>query len=643
MKDDEAMRLLESATIGSLELENRLIHLATHLGYCEEDGVVTDKLVEFYKERAQYRPGLIIVGGCFIERHGSSGPTMIGISRDEHIEGLMRLTDSIHVFDVPAAAQLYHAGRYVHSLILGEQAVSASAVPCRLTREIPRALSIEEIMNTVANFGHAAGRAKQAGFDAVEIIGSAGYLINQFLARATNKRDDEYGGDLGSRARFALEVVKTVRDAVGPELPILYRMSGEDFVDEGNTLDDNKILAPWLVEAGVDCINVTGGWHETRVPQLTMDVPRGHFAYLAEGIAEVVDVPVAACNRINSPTVAERILARGKADLIGMCRGFLSDSMIMEKMRSGEVDKIRTCVGCNQGCLDMVFQLQAVTCAINPQAGYELKRKLGPKGNGNIGIIGAGIAGLEAARVLALRGFKVTLFDENNRVGGLLNLASRIPGRGEFAVYIVHQEREMKRLGVDLRLSSRASVDSIKDAGFDRIVFAGGTHTAAPPIEGVELPHVATVRDVIERSPDNLGRVAVIGGNALGCYASIFLKSRADNVELFEKGDRIGRDLGRTTRWVIIKAMAEKGVTMHLNAEIAQIAKDYVQVISKDELTLVGIDTVVVAASPRPKTRFVDAANAMGLPVDVIGSAAGHEWLIDIIHGAYDYANKLSL
>jgi 2,4-dienoyl-CoA reductase (NADPH2) len=643
MEDDALMRLLEPASIGTLELKNRLVLLATHLGYCEEDGVVTDQLVEFYRERAQYNPGFIVVGGCYTERHGSSGPTMIGISRDAHIEGLKRLTDTIHSYDVPVAAQLYHAGRYVHSLILGEQAVSASAVPCRLTRETPRALTIEEIMNTVGKFGQAAERAKKAGFDAVEIIGSAGYLINQFLAKATNKRDDEYGGDLESRARFALDVVKSVRDEVGPKFPILYRMSGEDFVEEGNTLNDNRILAPRLVQAGVDCINVTGGWHETRVPQLTMNVPRGHFAYLAEGISEVVEVPVVACNRINSPTIAERILSRGKVDLIGMCRGFLSDSAIMEKIRSGDVNRIRTCIGCNQGCLDKVFQLQGVSCAINPEAGYERERKLGPKGNGNIAIIGAGAAGLEAARVLTLRGFKVTIFDENRRVGGLLNLASRIPGRGEFAAYVVHLQREMKHLEMEIRLGARVGIDSMEDAGFDKIVFAGGTHTAAPPIEGVELPHVTTVRTIVENPPDNLGRVAIIGGNALGCYASIFLKSRGESVELFEKGDRLGHDLGRTTRWVILKAMIDKGVTTHLNAEIAQIARDYVQVSSEEELTLIGIDTVVVAARPRPKTRFADAAKEKGLSIDVIGSAAGHEWLFDIIHSTYNYANNLTL
>ncbi|TFG31142.1 NADH:flavin oxidoreductase, partial [Candidatus Thorarchaeota archaeon] len=264
------MKIWEPVLIGDLRLENRLIMLATHLGYCGEDGKVTDKLVRFYEERARYRPALIVVGGCYTEHLGKSSPTMIGISRDEHIEGLKLLVDSIHSFSLPVAAQLYHAGRYAHSLVLEQQAVSASAVKCRLTRETPRALSLDEIQETITNFSIAAQRAKKAGFDAVEILGSAGYIINQFLAKATNQRTDEYGGDFESRSRFPLEVVSSVRKAVGPKFPILYRMSGEDFVPDGLTLADNQQLAPRLVEAGVNCLDVTGGWHETRVPQITM-------------------------------------------------------------------------------------------------------------------------------------------------------------------------------------------------------------------------------------------------------------------------------------------------------------------------------------------------------------------------------------
>ncbi|UCH04096.1 MAG: FAD-dependent oxidoreductase [Candidatus Thorarchaeota archaeon] len=637
------MKLLESTSIRNLRLDNRIVLLATHLGYCEEDGVVTDRLISFYRERARHRPGLIVVGGCYTEHRGSSGPTMIGISRDEHIEGLSKLTEAIHSFDVPVAAQLYHAGRYVHSILLGEQAVSASEVPCRLTRETSRALTVDEIHETTANFGKAAARARRAGFDSVEIIGSAGYIINQFLAKATNKREDEYGGSLENRARFALEVVKSERRAVGKDYPIMYRISGADFVPEGNTLEDNKILAPWLVEAGVDCLDVTGGWHETKIPQITMDVPRGHYADLAEGLAEVVDVPVVACNRINSPTVAERILARGKAQLIGMSRAFLADHEVIEKIRSGEGNQIRPCIGCNQGCLDMVFLLQPVICAINPQAGYEDTRHLGPRGNGKIAVIGAGPAGLETSRILSMRGFKVTLYEQEKRPGGLLNLAARIPGRGEFAAYVTHMWHEMKRLGVDLRLNTKADVDTIAGQSYDRVVSALGTIATAPQIEGTELSHVTTARDAVASIPKTPGHVSVIGGNSTGCFAAILLSSYADSVQLFESGNRIGTDLGRTTRWVILKSLQDRGVKIHTDTSISQITSEYVQIDTPEDLTLIEAETVVVSAEPLPNTRFAEQAEERGLSVDVVGSAAGSKGLLAIVHSAFNYANNLKL
>ncbi|MFX1484338.1 MAG: FAD-dependent oxidoreductase, partial [Promethearchaeota archaeon] len=498
------MNLWEPASIGSIELANRLVMLATHMGHCEEDGIVTDRLISFYRERAKHKPGLIIVGGCYTEHLGMSTPTMIGISKNEHIEGLSDLVDTIHSYDVPVAAQLYHAGRYAHSLVLGEQAVSASAEPCRLTHETPRELSLQEIKQTIGNFGAAAKRAKKANFDAVEIIGSAGYLINQFLAKATNKRSDRYGGDLESRSRFPLEVVDAVRNAVGAEYPIIYRMSGQDFVPNGLTLEDNQRFAPYLVDHGVDAINVTGGWHETRVPQLTMNVPRGGYAYLAEGIAEVVDIPVVACNRINSVSVAQRILSRGKVQLIGMSRGLIADPELPTKSREGNQRFTRPCIGCNQGCLDRVFMIEPVTCAINPQAGYEDVRKLGPSGIGTVAIIGAGAAGMESARVLAMRGFDVSLFEEKNRVGGLLNLAAKIPGRGEFAAYVAFMERELKRLKVTVNLNEQATAKKLTQSSFDCVLLASGTVAGAPPIDGVEMSHVTSAYDVISLGLDNL-------------------------------------------------------------------------------------------------------------------------------------------
>ena len=637
------MTLWEPISIGNMDLENRLIFLATHLGYCGEDGIVTDKLLSFYKERARYRPGLIIVGGCYTEHLGMGGPTMIGISRDEHIKGLRQLTDVVHSFKVPVAAQLYHAGRYAHSIILGQQAVSSSPVKCRLTRETPRELTLDEIQETISNFGAAAKRAKKAGFDSVEIIGSAGYIINQFLAKATNQRTDEYGGDLESRSRFPLEIVETVKKAVGNEFPIMYRMSGEDFVPDGLTLEDNRKLAPRLVDAGVDCFDVTGGWHETRVPQITMDVPRGHYAYLAEGIAEVVDVPVVASNRINSVSVAEHILKRGKAQLIGMSRGFIADPRLPQKARDGMQSLTRPCIACNQGCLDRVFMVEPVTCAINPLAGYEGTKSLGSPSSGKIAVVGGGPAGMEVSWVLAMRGFRVTLFEEQKRLGGLLNLAAKIPGRGEFAAYVSYMTRELNKLHVDIRLDTLAKSSTIAAEGFDCTICATGTVAGAPSIEGVEMSHVTSAYDAITLNPDELGDVIVLGGGALGCYAALYLSSKADSVQIIEADEALGVDLGRTTRWVILKALKEKDIPSHLNAEATSIDSKRVTVLQDEKYHHFKAKTVILATRPQPRDRLFKQLEKKGLKFEKAGSVKRAMDLLDTVHGAFEFANNFEL
>lgn len=617
--------------------------LATHLGYCAEDGMVNDRLIEFYRERAKYKPGLIIVGGCYTENRGKSGRTMIGINLDEHIEGLSKLANAIHEYDVPIAAQLYHAGRYSHELFIGEQPVSASSEPSRLSRSTPRPLKKDEIADTAENFGLAALRAKKAGLDAVEIIGSSGYIINQFLAQATNKRKDEYNGDLEARARFALEVVSSVRKHVGDDFTILYRMSGDDFVDNGTTLEDNRILAPWLVDAGVDCINVTGGWHETRVPQITMDVPRGHFSYLAEAIADVVDIPVVACNRISSPTIAEKILSRGKATLIGMSRGFIADPEITEKIRNNQADRIRTCIGCNMGCLDQVFLMESVICAINPIAGYELDREIGPLGKGSIAIIGAGPAGMEAARVLKLRGFGVVVFEKEERPGGLLNLASKVPLRGEFASYVVHMWRELKHLGVDLKLGCKATMKTISEGKFDAIVYAAGTIPSAPPIDGVEYPHVTTTFDVIKTQAENLRGVSILGADALGCYAALSVASRAKSVDIFSLTGEVARDIGPSTRWVILQALKDRKVKIHKEDIISQITSNYLMIESDEDAKLFKTNTVITASKSQPRVRLLEKLREAGFRVELVGSVKKSMNLLECVHDAFQFANAFTI
>ncbi|MDF1539055.1 MAG: FAD-dependent oxidoreductase [Candidatus Thorarchaeota archaeon] len=637
------MKLLEKIKVGSLELENRLVMLATHLGYCEADGFINERVIEFYKERAKYRPGLIIVGGCFTEHFGRSGLSMIGNSMYDHLPGLSQLAESIHKYNVPVAAQLYHAGRYSHEMFIGAQPVSASSEYSRLFRSKPRPLTLDEIAGTIDNFGLSAERAKEAGFDAVEIIGSAGYLINQFLARATNKRKDEYNGDFRNRARFAIEVVESVREYVGDDFTILYRMSGNDFVENGTTLEENKQLAPWLVEAGVDCINVTGGWHETRVPQLTMDVPRGHYAYLAEGIAEVVDVPVIACNRITSPTIAESILQRGKAQLIGMSRGFIADPEITEKIRTNQSDRIRTCVGCNLGCLDHVFMMEPVTCAINPLAGYESERGIGPEGSGKVAVVGGGPAGMEAARILALRGFSVTLYEKEKRIGGLLNLASMVPLRGEFASYVVHMKRELNRLGVGIKLNSEATVLMLSEEKHDAIMYAAGTIPSSPPIDGVEFPHVTTAFDVIRNQTENLRSVSILGADALGCYAALSIASRAKSVDIFSLTGEVGRDIGRSTRWVILQALKDRKVKIHKDDKISQITSSYMMLESDEDANLFKTDTIITAIKPQPRIRLAEKLREAGFRVECVGSVKNSMNLLECIHDAFHIANTLEL
>ncbi len=567
-----------------------------------------------------------------------ASPTMIGISDDSHIEGLQSLVDSVHKYGVPIATQLYHAGRYAYSFILGEEAVSASAVPCRLTRETPRALTVEEIHATVRRFGEAAARAKRAGFDAVEIIGSAGYLINQFLAAVTNHRTDEYGGSLESRARFPLEVIRAVRDAVGPSFPVIYRMSGADFVEGGLTLDDNRILAPMFERAGVDAFNVTGGWHETRVPQITMGVPRGHYAYLAEGIAEVVNVPVVACNRINGIGVAERILARGKARLIGMSRGLIADPSLPEKIRTGRSSEIRPCIACNQGCLDRVFTLTPLTCAINPQAGYEESRKIGPPGDERVAVVGAGPAGLEASRVLALRGFDVTLYDRKNHVGGLLRLAARVPGRSEFAAYISHMQREMDRLSVKMELGRDVNYHHVSD--YDFVICSTGTLPQVGSFDGAESASLMTVTDVLESSVTGLGKVLVLGGSALGCYGALYLAANSEEVHLIEAGKVIGGDLGRSTRWVILQALNDRGVHIHEHCEIVQVGENYALVRDNHESTVLTADLIVSAGGMEPDCRLYEQLDACGVPCVVLGSADRPMDLLEAVHSAFQFANR---
>jgi len=679
-------QLFTPVAIGPMELANRVVMPAVHLNYTP-DGLVTDQLVHFYAERAAGGVGLIIVG-CPVDEYAGAG-FMVGLSDDRFIPGLQRLTQAVHQEGVPVAAQLYHAGRYSHSTLIGRQAIAPSAVASRFTHETPRQMSQADIERTVGRFAQAARRAQEAGFDAVEIGGSAGYLICQFLSPLTNQRQDGYGGDWQNRLRFALEVVGAVRGAVGPGYPVIFRLAGNDFMEGGNTNREARLLAQALEGAGVDALNVTGGWHETRVPQLTMAVPRGAFAYLAQGVKQVVDIPVISSNRYSDPGLADRVLRQGIADLIALGRPLIADPEWPRKAREGRLDEIVPCIACNQGCFDHIFTGQPVGCLMNPRAGHEGEYKLdgstglttggstGLTTGGSTGlttslaakarrvmVVGGGPAGMEAALTAAARGHQVTLYEKAERLGGQLNWAAVPPGREEFETAIQSLAARMARLGVEVKLGQEVTLDLVRAASPDVVVVATGARPAAPAIPRAESAYVVQAGEVLEGEVDVGRRVVILGGGAVGCELALYLAqmgtldaptlrflvlNKAESwetlealvthgikeVTLVEALPKVGQDIGLTTRWTILQDLRRHGVKMLVDATAREITPDGVVVTVDGREELIEGDTVVLALGSSPDTALYEQLKDQVGQLYLVGDARSPGKAYEAIHEGF--------
>ncbi len=642
--------LFSPVKINSMELRNRIVMTAMHLGYTPK-GEVTDRLIDFYVPRARGGVGLIIIGGCPIDEYGGMA-SMVGIYHDRFIPGLKRLTEAVKAHGAKIGAQLYQAGRYTHSsMIGGKKPFSASAVRSRLTGETPRALELHEIPVVQEKFAEAALRAKEAGFDAVEILGSAGYLISQFLSPITNKREDEYGGSLENRMRFGLEVVEKVRAAVGPEYPILMRLAGNDFMEGGNTNREARIFAAELEKRGVDLFNVTGGWHETRIPQLTMFVPRKGFVYLAQGIKSAVGVPVLASNRINDPELAEQIIREGQADLVTMARALIADPYLPKKARDGRSETIYHCVACNQGCFDSIFTFKPAGCLVNPQAGRE--KELAPARVSKakkVLVIGGGPAGMKAACTLSERGHRVTLVEKTDKLGGQLLLNRSIPGRQEMVTAAVDLKNNLLHLGVEVILGQEANRAFVEAQAPDAVVIATGANPIVPPIPGVDQEHVIQAWELLEGQKGVGSKVAIVGGNAVGLECALFLAyqgtipaevlhflvaNRAESwdviqelvdkgnkeVTVFEMTGKAGQDIGLSTRWTVMAELRRLGVRVRTNTKVTAITAQGVEIETDGKREEVLASSVVLAAGSRPENRLVSELEGLQAEVHVIGDA----------------------
>ncbi len=664
-------KVLEPLEIKGIVLRNRIVMTAMHLNYTP-DGRVSDRLVSFYEERARGGAGMIIVGGCIID-DDAGAPWLLDIRTDSTVEGHSMLAEALKRHGAVAACQLYHAGRYVHSVTIGgRQAVAPSAVASRFTNETPRKMTREEIAQTVRHYAEAAARVKRAGYDCVEVLAGAGYLIPQFLSPVTNLRTDEYGGSWENRMRFGLEVADAVREAVGPDFFVSFRLAGHDFMEGGNTNREAALFAAELERHGADMINVTGGWHETRVPQLPMSLPRGGLSYLAAGVKKEVGVPVVACNRINDVFVADEILRMGMADLVGMARGLIADPFLPQKAAAGRFDQVSHCIACNQGCFDNVMYLKPVTCTVNPRAGRELELPVeAARAPRRVAVVGGGPAGMKAAVTAAARGHRVTLFEKSDALGGQLNLAAVPPGREEFWTAIEDLESQLEEEGVEVLLETEADAEMLAAGGFDSIIVATGGRPALPPIPGIDLPHVVAAWDVLEGKADPTGeRVVIVGGGAVGAETAMYvgsmgtisgdtlqflllnkgetvetlerLSSRgAKEVTLVEMLPKVCRDVGISTRWTILADLRNLGVEMVRNAPARRIEPDGVVVEVGGEERKLPADVVIIAAGTCPVNGLYQELKDAGAEVCLIGDAREARKAFDAIREGLETALAL--
>lgn len=640
-------QVFQTLQLAGLTLPNRIMMGSMHVGLeALPNGM--ERLADFYAERAKGGAGLIVTGGIPVRPEGGMGDKYASIYRDEHVEALRIIPEKVHAAGGRIALQLFHAGRYAYQEVTGLQPVAPSPIQAPINRTAPRELSGAEVEETIQAFVDAAVRAREAGFDGVEIMGSEGYLINQFLSPVTNHRQDEWGGDFERRSRFGVEIARRVKKAVGSDFPVIFRMSGLDLIPNSTTPEETLQFARLLEQAGVDALNVGIGWHESQVPTISMMVPRGSYVWVARMVKEAVSIPVIASNRINDLRLAEEILRDGVCDLVSMARPFLADAAIVNKSRAGLFDEVNTCIACNQACLDHVFSGLPASCLVNPEVGREVEWEIRPaEKKKNVAVVGAGPAGLEAARVLAARGHRVVLFEKEPRIGGQLNYARQVPGKSEFDETLRYYRTQLQKWGVDVRLGVKVTAKDLAD-GFDEAVIATGVAPRMPQLPGIDLPHVVSYTDVFEGRAIPGRRVVVIGAGGIACdLAHVLTHSRSlsdetgrylvqygildekavwklrangREVTLLRRGKHVGAGLGKTTRWAVLGMLKKQGVRMLTEIQYKAIIPEGVLIERGGEEMLIPADTVIVAAGAEPHNALADELRGV-LPVYVVGGA----------------------
>jgi len=647
--------LLAPLDLGFTTLKNRILMGSMHTNL-EEAKNGFEKMAAFYAERARGGVGIMVTGGIGPNAEGAVFRGAGKMTNQEEVDKHRIITKAVHDEGGKICMQILHTGRYAYN----PDAVSASDVQSPITPFKPKALTSEGVEQTIEDYANCAALAQQAGYDGVEVMGSEGYLINQFIVTHTNKRDDEWGGSYENRIRFPIEIVRRTRERVGPNFIIIYRLSMLDLIDNGSTKEEVIQLAKEIEKAGATIINTGIGWHEARIPTIATMVPRAAFTWVTRQVKSAVNIPLITTNRINTPEIGEDVIARGDADMVSMARPFLADSEFVNKAAEDRGDDINTCIGCNQACLDHTFQLKTSTCLVNPRACYETElnytQTATPK---NIAVVGAGPAGLSTATVAAQRGHKVTLFEANSEVGGQFNLAKVIPGKEEFNETIRYFSRQIELHNVDLKLNHRVSKDELVNGGFDHIILSTGVTPRVPEMNGIDHAKVMTYMEALSGKKPVGKRVALIGGGGIAVDTAQFLTEGDQPTSLHipsfleewgiddsmsgrggltpagphtapperevflirRTSKKVGVSSGKTTAWIHRETLKHRNVTLIGGATYQKIDDAGLHYIADDQQQVLEVDNIVLCTGQEPVRDLYEQLSEAGASVDLIGGA----------------------
>lgn len=645
--------LLEPLDLGFTTLKNRVIMGSMHTGLEEaKDGF--NKMAAYFAERAKGQVGLIVTGGIAPNREGWVGPFAAKMSTKAEAKKHQVITDAVHQEGGKICMQILHSGRYGYHPL----AVSASAIRSPITPFRPRALTSRGVVRTINAFAKSAALAQEAGYDGVEIMGSEGYLINQFIVSKTNKRTDKWGGSYENRIQFPIEIVRKVRAAVGPNFIIIYRLSMLDLVDDGSTWEEVEHLAKEIEKAGATIINTGIGWHEARVPTIATMVPRGGFSWVTKRLMGKVNIPLVTTNRINMPGIAEEILAGGHADMVSMARPMLADPFFVKKAAEGLAEEINTCIGCNQACLDHVFEQKRASCLVNPRACYETELVYTPaETKKKVAVVGAGPAGLGCSIVAAERGHEVHLFEADKEIGGQFNMAKAIPGKEEFHETIRYFKVQIAKHGVQVHLNTRVNAEDLKSQQFDEVILATGVVPRQIQIPGIDHEKVLGYTDVLKHKKEVGFTVAIIGAGGIGFDVAEFLSNehpeQAPETDHFMKewgvdmdyeqggalttaqvapsprkiyllqrsGGKLGAKLGKTTGWIHRASLKKKQVNMLGSVRYEKIDDEGLHITIHDEPQVLAVDHIIVCAGQESVRNLLEPLETAGISVHIIGGA----------------------